>query len=73
MSTRGFREVECHISQLKVGDIIKHNGKIVTVGNGHLKKCDFFGFAIYGDSYKLGTIPVIKLVYEINERDRLTQ
>lgn len=49
-----------HISTLKSTDTVEHNGKIHTVGN-NIKYDSFLGHTLYGDSYRLGSLPV-KLV-----------
>lgn len=51
-----------HISNIKCGDLVEHAGKIVTVGNNHIKYCDFMGYTLFGDSYALGNRPVKKVV-----------
>jgi hypothetical protein len=61
MSAFTFSEV--HKSEIRVGDTIMHNGKIMTVGMSDLACCDFFGLKIFGDSYKIGYQLVLKAVY----------
>ena len=51
-----------HISQIRVGDTILHNGEIKTVSGSNIKKCSFMGISLFGDSYNLG----YKLVTRIN-------
>ncbi len=62
MNPQGFREFACHISDLKIGDTVMHNGKPVTVGKENFKRDAFNGATLYGDSYRLGTLPVIRLI-----------
>lgn len=50
-----------HISSIKIGDTILHNDEIKTVCKRVLKKCDFMGVSLFGDSYNLGHKPVIKI------------
>jgi len=57
-----FREVSCHISDLRIGDIVLHAGRVVTVGRENLKRDQFIGATLYGDSYRLGRLPVIRLI-----------
>jgi len=45
---------QVHISQIKVGDTIFHNGKARTVCNRVLKTCEFMGTTLFGDSYSIG-------------------
>lgn len=58
-----FAIVPTHISQIRQGDYIEHQGEIVTVSNQWIKKCSFMGLTLYGDSYNLGTKMVKKVVY----------
>jgi len=53
-----------HISRLRVGDIILHNHKDMTVSSDDIKR-GFCGITVFGDSYRLGTLPVI-LITDIN-------
>ena len=46
-----------HISMISGGDTIIHNDKVVTVCNKDIKR-GFCGITIFGDSYRMGTIPV---------------
>ena len=51
-----------HISTIKNGDMILHlDGNIRTVNNCNIKT-GFLGLTIFGDSYKLGTVLVSKLI-----------
>lgn len=52
-----------HKSEIREGDAISHNGKIMTVCANNITRCDFFGIKIFGDSYKLGYQPVLKVFY----------
>jgi hypothetical protein len=53
---------EVHISQVRSGDAIIHNGELVTVASNNIKHCAFMGTTIFGDSYNLG----YKLVLLVN-------
>jgi hypothetical protein len=57
---------DVHIAEIKHGDAIMHNGKIHTVDRSYIKK-GFMGKTIYGDSYRLGTIPVKLVVFKNNQ------
>lgn len=59
-----FTIVPTHISQIRQGDYIEHQGEVVTVSNQWIKNCPFMGPTLYGDSYNLGTKMVKKVVYE---------
>jgi hypothetical protein len=43
-----------HISEIKVGDSVLHNGKVMTVGPNDIKGGGFMGRTLFGDSYRLG-------------------
>ncbi len=53
---------QVHISQVRVGDTILHNGEEKTVCGRSLKECKFMGRTLFGDSYSLG----YKLVTKVN-------
>lgn len=64
MATRR-KIVEVHISTISIGDsIICNDGFERTIGKGNIKRDAFIGITILGDSYKLGRIPVKKVMYE---------
>lgn len=46
--------MKVHIKDVKVGDIIFHDGKWRTVGKKDIKEDPFMGRTIFGDSYQLG-------------------
>lgn len=45
---------EVHISTIRQGDTIIHNGKISTVCRKDIHYDTFMGTTIFGDSYRLG-------------------
>lgn len=49
---------EVHISTIKPGDTIIHNGHIVTVCKQNIRYSPLMGKTLWGDSYKLGYKPV---------------
>ena len=53
---------EIHISDVVVGDTVFHQGNEMTVCVKNIKRDDFFGFLLFGDSYKLGTQKVKRLL-----------
>ena len=58
-----YKIKEVHISTIKVDEIVLcPDGIIRTVGPHNLKK-GFMGVTLWGDSYRLGTIPVKKVIY----------
>ena len=51
-----------HISQIRIGDAILHNGEVKTVCNQTMKEDSFIGRTLFGDSYRLGTKLVIRVL-----------
>lgn len=59
-SNRKIKEV--HISTIKNGDTIIHtDGHARTVSNSNIKR-GFYGITLFGDSYRMGTIQVKKVL-----------
>lgn len=56
--------IKTHISQIKSGDTIIHNGKEMTVCKKDIKQDSFMGVSIFGDSYHSGYKPVEKIIWE---------
>lgn len=52
-----------HISLIRQGDTIEVNGTLHTVGKNDIKS-GFMGLTLRGDSYRLGTVPVLRVVIE---------
>jgi hypothetical protein len=55
---------EVHISTINGGDTVMHNGEMKTVSFNNIKKDSFMGTSIFGDSYKLGTTKVKKIIFK---------
>lgn len=53
---------EVHISSVRRGDIVFHDGKARTVGKKSLRHDMFLGYTLFGDPYLLGTKPVIRFI-----------
>lgn len=53
---------QVHISQISIGDTIKHDGHIRTVSANNIKRNTFCGTTLFGDSYNLGTKAVNKVI-----------
>lgn len=54
--------IQKHISLIKNGDTVIHNGNEMTVNNHNIKS-GFCGTTLFGDSYRMGTIPVQVVVF----------
>ncbi len=50
-----------HISTVSIGDTVIHNNELATVNKENIKRSDFMGVTLFGDSYRLGTKKVIKV------------
>lgn len=55
---------EVHISTINWGDTVHHDGNIRTVGKKNIKHNRFMGSSLWGDSYKLGTVLVKKIIFK---------
>lgn len=53
---------QVHISTIKHGDTILHDGKEMTVNREHIKS-GFIGIMIFGDSYRGGSKLVTKILF----------
>ena len=63
MQTKKHRIELVNISTIKAGDVILSGGKEITVTSKDIKEDDFMGRTLFGDSYNLGTLPVMKVIY----------
>ena len=63
VNENNLRIENVHISTLAVGDTVIHNNKILTIGNNNINHCLFMGTSIFGDSYKIGLVPVQKVIF----------
>jgi hypothetical protein len=50
-----------HIDSIRSGDLVYHDGAIRTVGAKDIKYDSFMGYTLWGDSYRMGTKPVMKV------------
>lgn len=57
-----MEQTQVHISQIRSGDTILHNGEIKTVSGTDIKYSEFMDKTLFGDSYHIG----YKLVTKIN-------
>ena len=53
-----------HISLIKVGDAILHDGKVRTVCKDNIQEGGFMGRSIFGDSYSIGYRLVQRVVFK---------
>jgi hypothetical protein len=51
-----------HISLIRAGDTVLHNGLVKTVCPENIKHNHFMGSTLWGDSYILGLKPVQRLI-----------
>ncbi|ARA26127.1 hypothetical protein A4T39_04755 [Enterobacter hormaechei] len=59
-----MRIVECHISQIKPGETVEHEGQLRTVSKRNIGWTEFFGTSLFGDNYQLGTLKVRKVIFQ---------
>jgi len=55
-----------HIDLIRPGDTVLIDGHLKTVSPGNIKR-GFMGTTLWGDSYKLGTVPVQRVTFETKE------
>ena len=53
---------EVHISTIKVGDTVEHNGELKTVDRESMGREPLMGPTLWGDSYMMGHKPVKKAI-----------
>lgn len=63
MNQKNLITSNVHVSAVMPGDCILHDGKMKTVGRKDIKRSDFMGTTIFGDSFNLGTKAVVKMEY----------
>jgi len=62
---------EVHISTLKAGDTVNHNGLVQTLCSKDIGQCSLFGASIFGDSYKGGNVKVKKVLFRVQTNNGL--
>ena len=58
-----FKIEETHISKIKIGDTIMHNGVMTTISGTNIKHDRFMGKTLFGDSYNLGYKSVQRVIF----------
>ncbi|MBX8556999.1 hypothetical protein K5D56_25470 [Pseudomonas cichorii] len=53
-----YETVESHIDMIRAGNTVLHNGELRTVCKSDIKRGGFMGTTLFGDSYRLGAMPV---------------
>lgn len=48
-------KISTHISDVKAGDTVEHNGDLRTVCQRDIKRDPFMGTSLFGDTYRCGT------------------
>ena len=54
---------QVHISQIKTGDTVIIDGIERTVNASDIKRDPFMGHTLFGDSHRMGTLPITRVVY----------
>ena len=57
-----------HISEIKQGDTILHNGEMKTVSGNNIGGNPFIGKTLFGDSYNIGHKPVSLITFNTHGR-----
>jgi hypothetical protein len=60
-----MKYIKTHINNIMVGDTILYKGIEKTVSANNILEDKFLGRSIFGDSFNLGYIPVIKIIFPI--------
>lgn len=58
------KTIQVHISEIRPGDTVLHDGHERTVCRSDIKSDTFMGVSIFGDSYRAGTKKVTKVIFE---------
>jgi len=53
---------DVHISKIKAGDLVVHEGVLKTVCSKDIRTGGFLGTTLWGDSYRAGTLLVKRVV-----------
>nr|WP_298657072.1 hypothetical protein [uncultured Flavobacterium sp.] len=53
---------QVYIEQIRVGDTVLHNGEVLTVSGNNLKRSEFMGITLFGNSYNLGYKLVTRII-----------
>lgn len=57
-----------HISRIRVGDtILDQNGLLKTVCRNNITRDPFVGLCLFGDPYRLGTLPVKRVKFVLKD------
>lgn len=56
-----YTKENIHITDVRVGDTVEHNGKFMTVCSNDIETRGFMGTTLFGDSYKCGYQPVVRI------------
>lgn len=56
-----YEVIDTHIENITAGDTVEHRGRLMTVCHSDIKNDNFIGITLFGDSYRLGRMPVKKV------------
>jgi hypothetical protein len=62
MSALSITTKRVHITDIRPGDTVSHNGHLRTVCRSDIKR-GFMGTTLFGDSYRLGQLPVDRVTF----------
>lgn len=63
MDKQIYNTEKVHISLIRTGDVILHNGKAMTVDTNFISRDPFMGISIFGDTYIGGTQLVERIIF----------
>jgi ribosomal protein L19 len=52
-----------HISTIRAGDTVMIDGQLKTVGKKDIRRNNFTGVTLWGDSHKLGRDPITRVIF----------
>ena len=61
---------DIHIADVKIGDTVIHDGEHKTVCRNNIRRDEFFGILLFGDSYNLGLKPVRMVTFTERLKDQ---
>lgn len=50
-----------HVSNVRPGGTVLFDGVLKTVCSKDLRRDDFYGVTLWGDSFRMGTLPVLRV------------
>jgi hypothetical protein len=64
MENYNYTTKEVHISEIRQGDTVIHDGVMRTVSGTDIKRDNFMNTSIFGDAYKIGYTKVTLVIFK---------